>query len=51
MDLHPSRTQTTLRHDPSHELCSPLARMQAAVGLGRQNPDDADRRPNDRLVR
>ncbi len=31
--------QRRLLHDVSHELRSPLARMQAAIGLGRQNPD------------
>ena len=31
--------QQRLLHDVSHELRSPLARMQAAIGLGRQNPD------------
>src|SRR5690606_132202 len=30
--------QQRLLHDVSHELRSPLARMQAAVGLARQNP-------------
>ena len=30
--------QQRLMHDVSHELRSPLARMQAAIGLGRQNP-------------
>lgn len=30
--------QRRLMHDVSHELRSPLARMQAAIGLGRQNP-------------
>lgn len=30
--------QQRLLHDVSHELRSPLARMQAAIGLGRQNP-------------
>ena len=29
--------QRRLLHDVSHELRSPLARMQAAIGLGRQN--------------
>lgn len=38
-----TRTRRTLLHDLSHELRSPLARMQVAVGLGRQNPDDAAR--------
>jgi len=42
--------QQRLLHDVSHELRSPLARMQAAIGLGRQN---ADRREEtfDRLER
>ncbi|MDQ7990914.1 MAG: ATP-binding protein [Candidatus Dactylopiibacterium sp.] len=31
-------TQTRLLHDVSHELRSPLARLQVAVGLARQNP-------------
>lgn len=31
--------QRNLLHDVSHELRSPLARMQAALGLLRQNPD------------
>lgn len=30
--------QQRLLHDVSHELRSPLARMQAAIGLARQNP-------------
>jgi len=38
-----TRTRRTLLHDLSHELRSPLARMQVAVGLGRQNADDAAR--------
>ena len=38
-----TRTRRTLLHDLSHELRSPLARMQVAVGLGGQNPDDAAR--------
>ncbi|MDX1996928.1 MAG: ATP-binding protein [Thermoanaerobaculia bacterium] len=33
--------QRRLLHDVSHELRSPLARLQAAVGLGRQNPERA----------
>ena len=33
-------TRRALLHDLSHELRSPLARMQAAVGLWRQAPDD-----------
>lgn len=31
--------QTNLLHDVSHELRSPLARLQVAVGLARQSPD------------
>ncbi|MGF1642121.1 MAG: ATP-binding protein [Thiotrichales bacterium] len=31
-------SQRRLLHDVSHELRSPLARLQAAVGLARQNP-------------
>lgn len=31
--------QRTLLHDVSHELRSPLARLQVAVGLARQQPD------------
>ncbi|QID16720.1 HAMP domain-containing protein [Nitrogeniibacter mangrovi] len=31
--------QRRLLHDVSHELRSPLARMQAAIGLGRKNPE------------
>lgn len=31
--------QKRLLHDVSHELRSPLARMQAAIGLAQQNPD------------
>jgi two-component system OmpR family sensor kinase len=30
--------QQSLLHDVSHELRSPLARLQAAIGLARQNP-------------
>jgi len=30
--------QRSLLHDVSHELRSPLARLQAAIGLARQNP-------------
>lgn len=33
--------QRRLLHDVSHELRSPLARLQAAVGLARQSPDKA----------
>ena len=32
--------QRRLLHDCSHELRSPLARLQAAVGLARQQPDN-----------
>ncbi|MDM0028380.1 ATP-binding protein [Variovorax saccharolyticus] len=32
-------TQRRLLHDVSHELRSPLARMQAAIGLSRQRPE------------
>ncbi|MCP5265923.1 MAG: HAMP domain-containing protein [Burkholderiaceae bacterium] len=31
-----------LLHDVSHELRSPLARMQAAIGLARQRPETSD---------
>jgi two-component system OmpR family sensor kinase len=31
-----------LLHDVSHELRSPLARLQAAIGLARQSPDKLD---------
>jgi len=34
--------QRRLLHDVSHELRSPLARLQAAVGLARQHPDNVD---------
>jgi two-component system, OmpR family, sensor kinase len=34
--------QRRLLHDISHELRSPLARLQAAVGLARQNPGNVD---------
>jgi len=34
--------QRRLLHDVSHELRSPLARMQAAIGLARQQPDRAE---------
>jgi len=34
--------QRRLLHDVSHELRSPLARMQAAIGLGRKNPDSLE---------
>jgi signal transduction histidine kinase len=33
-----TESQRALLHDVSHELRSPLARMQAAIGLLRQNP-------------
>ena len=33
------QSQRRLLHDVSHELRSPLARLQAAVGLARQTPD------------
>lgn len=33
--------QRNLLHDVSHELRSPLARMQAAIGLARQQPERA----------
>ncbi|WP_447883482.1 ATP-binding protein [Serratia fonticola] len=31
-----------LLHDVSHELRSPLARLQLAIGLGRQNPENVE---------
>jgi two-component system OmpR family sensor kinase len=34
--------QRNLLHDVSHELRSPLARLQAAIGLARQNPEKLD---------
>jgi two-component system OmpR family sensor kinase len=34
--------QRRLLHDVSHELRSPLARLQAAIGLVRQHPDNID---------
>jgi two-component system OmpR family sensor kinase len=34
--------QRRLLHDVSHELRSPLARLQAAIGLARQNPAKLD---------
>lgn len=34
-------SQRRLLHDVSHEVRSPLARMQAAIGLARQQPDKA----------
>lgn len=36
-------SQNRLLHDVSHELRSPLARLQVAVGLARQNPAQVDR--------
>ena len=35
-------SQRSLLHDVSHELRSPLARLQAAIGLARQNPQRLD---------
>ena len=35
-------SQRRLLHDVSHELRSPLARLQAAIGLARQNPERAE---------
>jgi two-component system OmpR family sensor kinase len=35
-------SQRRLLHDVSHELRSPLARLQAAIGLARQNPQKLD---------
>jgi len=35
-------SQNRLLHDVSHELRSPLARLQVAVGLARQNPAQLD---------
>lgn len=40
-------SQRRLLHDVSHELRSPLARLQAAIGLARQQPERMD----DSLVR
>jgi two-component system, OmpR family, sensor kinase len=34
--------QRHLLHDVSHEMRSPLARMQAAIGIARQRPDRVD---------
>jgi len=34
--------QRRLLHDVSHELRSPLARLQAAIGIARQDPDRRD---------
>lgn len=42
--------QRRLLHDVSHELRSPLARLQAAIGLARQQPDRFDE-SMDRLER
>lgn len=36
------QSQRRLLHDVSHELRSPLARLQAAIGLARQQPDKAE---------
>jgi two-component system OmpR family sensor kinase len=36
------QSQRRLLHDVSHELRSPLARLQAAAGLIRQNPDQPE---------
>jgi len=35
-------SQRRLLHDVSHELRSPLARLEAAIGLARQRPDKLD---------
>lgn len=35
-------SQRRLLHDVSHELRSPLARLQAAIGLARQRPENLD---------
>jgi len=35
-------SQRRLLHDVSHELRSPLARLQAAIGLARQQPEKVD---------
>jgi len=35
-------SQRQLMHDVSHELRSPLARLQAAIGLARQQPETMD---------
>jgi len=37
-----SAAQRSLLHDVSHELRSPLARLQAAIGLARQRPQKLD---------
>ncbi|MCC7597922.1 HAMP domain-containing protein [Janthinobacterium sp. FW305-129] len=39
---HLMDSQTRLLHDVSHELRSPLARLQAAIGLAHQQPDKMD---------
>lgn len=36
------QSQRQLLHDVSHEMRSPLARMQAAIGLARQQPDKTE---------
>jgi two-component system, OmpR family, sensor kinase len=36
------KAQRQLLHDVSHEMRSPLARLQAAIGLARQRPDRVD---------
>ncbi|MGB7304947.1 MAG: ATP-binding protein [Burkholderiaceae bacterium] len=36
------QSQQRLMHDVSHELRSPLARIQAAIGILQQNPDRTD---------
>ena len=36
------QSQRRLLHDVSHELRSPLARLQAAIGLARQQPERVD---------
>ncbi|WP_421956399.1 HAMP domain-containing sensor histidine kinase [Polaromonas sp.] len=38
---HLTKSRQQLLHDLSHELRSPLARMQAAIGLSRQDPAQA----------
>ncbi|MFZ6815838.1 ATP-binding protein [Undibacterium sp. Rencai35W] len=39
---HLMESQRRLLHDVSHELRSPLARLQAAIGLARQQPERVD---------
>ena len=39
---HLMDSQTRLLHDVSHELRSPLARLQAAIGLAHQQPEKMD---------